>query len=71
MAAFIKVLLGRLVAAGWVVAVVGLLLAFVPGRDGADLPTRYRRLRDWFVRSRTQRGWQIFGGVLLIAARRR
>ena len=67
-AAFIKVLLGRLVGAGWVVAVVGLLLAFVPGRDGADLPTRYRRLRDWFVRSRTQRGWQIFGGVLLIAA---
>ncbi len=67
-AGFIKVLLGRLVGAGWVMTVLGLLLAFVPGRDGAGVKTRFERLRAWFGRSRTQPAWQVVGGLLIIAA---
>jgi hypothetical protein len=65
-AAFVKVLLGRLVGAGWVVTVLGLLLVFAPGQDGATVGTRLERARDWFLWARTRTGWQLAAAVVTI-----
>jgi hypothetical protein len=67
-AAFIKVLLGRLVAAGWAVTIVGLLLAFAPGRDGASLGVRLIRIREWFRSVRVRPLWQLAGAIVLVWA---
>jgi hypothetical protein len=66
-AAFIGVLFGRLVGAGGALALLGLLLAFVPGRDGAGFAVRARRWRarvDGFRMRR--RGHVTIGLVALI-----
>jgi hypothetical protein len=65
-AAFIKVLLGRLVGAGWAVTIVGLLLALAPGRDGASVGARLVRAGDWFQKVRTRPRWQLAGAVALV-----
>lgn len=65
-AAFVKVLLGRLVGAGWVMSVLGLLLVFSPGQDGATVGTRLERARDWFTWARGRTGWQLAGAVATI-----
>ena len=62
-AAFIKVLLGRLVGAGWALSIVGFLLAYAPGRDGASMGTRVLRARDWFLRVRDRPRWQLTGAA--------
>jgi hypothetical protein len=67
-AAFIKVLLGRLVGAGWAMSILGLLLAFAPGTDGATIATRAARVRSWFSWARTRPAWQLAGAILAVAA---
>ena len=66
-AAFIKVLLGRLVGAGWAMSIIGLLLAFAPGNDGATIGTRGARVRSWFRWARTRPWWQLSGALLAVA----
>src|SRR3954452_22032979 len=48
-AAFIEVLVGRLVGAGVAFLVFGILLALAPGHDGGDLRDRVTRVRAWFA----------------------
>lgn len=65
--AFVDVLVEQLVRAGLLMAVVGLLLAFVPGRDGSGALTRGRRLiRRTREAASTRRG-QLAVGVSLVA----
>jgi hypothetical protein len=66
-AAFIAVLVGRLVGAGQAFFVFGLALALAPGQDGGDLQDRVARVRAWFVEKRTNPRWRFVGGVALIA----
>jgi hypothetical protein len=49
-AAFVHVLMGRLEGAGWALALIGLLLAFAPGRDGSGVAVRFGRARDALTR---------------------
>ena len=67
-AAFVLVLLGRLVGAGAAFILVGFLLALAPARDGADLRTRALRVRGWFQRSWTRpfRRFAAYGAVTVI-----
>jgi len=65
-AAFIEVLVGRLVGAGQAMVVVGLLLALAPGHDGGDLGDRVTRLRAWIQAKRARPRWRFAGGVVLI-----
>jgi hypothetical protein len=65
-AAFVRVLLGRLVGAGWAMAILGLLLAFAPGRDGATIGVRAARTGAWLAWARTRPGWQLAGAVLAV-----
>ena len=67
-ASFVHVLLGRLVGAGWALALLGLLLAFAPGRDGSGVGVRFHRARGGLVRWWQQRRARIItgGGVLLV-----
>jgi NADH:ubiquinone oxidoreductase subunit 6 (subunit J) len=65
-AAFIEVLTGRLVGAGQVLVLLGLLLALAPGHDGGDLAHRVVRIRAWFAEKRTSRRWRFAGGLALI-----
>ena len=66
-AAFIKVLLGRLVAAGWAMSILGLLLAFAPGSDGATVGTRAARARSWLSWARPRPAWQLASAGLAVA----
>jgi hypothetical protein len=66
-AAFIKVLLGRLVGAGWAMSIIGLLLAFAPGSDGATVGTRAARARSWLSWARSRPAWQLAGAGLAVA----
>jgi hypothetical protein len=67
-ASFVNVLLSRLVAAGWVILIVGLLIAFTPGRDSAGLWVRLTRsavgARQWVVQQR----WRRIGVCLIVIA---
>ena len=65
-AVFIEVLVGRLVGVGQVMVVLGLALAFAPGRDGGDLRHRVDRLREWVSAKRERPRWRFAGGVALI-----
>ncbi|HZP31290.1 MAG TPA: hypothetical protein VFC99_20230, partial [Acidimicrobiia bacterium] len=65
-AAFIDVLVGRLVGVGKTFIVVGLLLALTPGHDGGDLRNRVDRMRAWVARRRTSAAWRFAGGGALI-----
>jgi hypothetical protein len=65
-AAFIDVLVGRVVGAGQAFLVVGLLLALAPGHDGGDLRDRTDRARAWFAAKRLRPGWRFVGGVGLM-----
>ena len=62
-AAFIAVLVGRLVGAGQVFFVFGLALALAPGHDGGDLPHRVAAVRAWFAEKRASARWRFAGGV--------
>lgn len=66
-AAFVHVLLGRLVGAGLAVSVIGLLIALVPGRDGASLTERFNRVRAWVAGARTRTVVQVVAGVVVAA----
>jgi hypothetical protein len=66
-AAFIKVLLGRLVGAGWAMSILGLLLAFAPGSDGATIGTRTARVHSWLGWARSRPAWQLAGAGLAVA----
>ncbi len=66
-AAFIAVLVGRLIGAGQVYFVFGLALALAPGHDGGDLPHRMARVRAWLVEKRASARWRFAGGVALMA----
>ena len=66
-AAFIDVLVGRLVGAGKGMLVIGILLALAPGHDGGDLRHRVERVRAWFARKRTSPRWRFAGGLALAA----
>ena len=66
-AAFIVVLVGRLVAAGQAFFVFGLALALAPGHDGGDLRDRVARVRAWLAAKRTSPRWRFAGGVALMA----
>jgi hypothetical protein len=65
-AAFIAVLVGRLVGAGQAFFVFGLALALSPGHDGGDLRHRAARLRAWLTEKRTSPRWRFAGGVGLM-----
>jgi hypothetical protein len=65
-AAFIVVLVGRLIAAGQAFFVFGLALALAPGHDGGDLRHRATRVRDWFAAKRASSRWRFAGGVALM-----
>jgi hypothetical protein len=65
-AAFIGVLVGRLLAAGQAYFVFGLALALAPGHDGGDLRHRVGRVRAWFAEKRGSRRWRFAGGVGLM-----
>jgi hypothetical protein len=67
-AAFIGVLVGRIVGAGQAFLVVGLLLALAPGHDGGDLRDRADRVRAWFAAKRLKTGWRVAGGLGLMLA---
>jgi hypothetical protein len=66
-AAFIDVLVGRLVGAGRGMVVIGILLALAPGHDGGDLRDRVDRVRAWFAAKRLSRRWRFAGGLALAA----
>ena len=66
-AAFVHVLLGRLVGAGWAFVLIGLLLAFAPGRDGSGVADRLSRARVWFDRARGRRLTQLLEGVVTVS----
>ena len=65
-AAFVDVLLGRLVGAGKVFVLVGLVLVFAPGRDGGDLLGRARRARQWVTERRGVARWQLAAGAAAV-----
>ena len=65
-AAFIAVLVGRLIGAGQVFFVFGLALALAPGHDGGDLPHRVARVRAWLVEKRASSRWRFAGGLALM-----
>jgi hypothetical protein len=65
-AAFIAVLVGRLIGAGQAYFVFGLALALAPGHDGGDLQDRVARVRAWFAEKRTRPRWRFAGGVALM-----
>ncbi len=65
-AAFIQVLVGRLVGAGQAMVLVGILLALAPGHDGGDLQDRVTRARAWVRAKRQQPRWQFAGGAGLV-----
>ena len=65
-AAFIAVLVGRLVGAGQALFVFGLALALAPGHDGGDLHDRVARVRAWFAEKRTSARWRFVGGLALM-----
>jgi hypothetical protein len=65
-AAFIAVLVGRLIGAGQAFFVFGLALALAPGHDGGDLRHRVERVRTWFTLKRTSRRWRFVGGLALM-----
>lgn len=65
-AAFIAVLVGRLVGAGQAFFVFGLALALAPGHDGGDLRHRVERVRAWFAEKRTSARWRFVGGLALM-----
>jgi hypothetical protein len=66
-AAFIVVLVGRLIAAGQAFFVFGLALALAPGHDGGDLADRVTRLRAWVAEKRSRPRWRFAGGIALMA----
>ena len=65
-AAFIEVLVGRLVGAGQAFLVVGILLALAPGHDGGDLHDRVARAQAWVAEKRTRPRWRFAGGLALM-----
>ena len=65
-AAFIQVLVGRLLGAGLLFVAVGLLLALAPGHDGGDLHHRMERARAWIAEKRTRPRWRFAGGIGLM-----
>src|SRR4029079_1801743 len=65
-AAFIGVLVGRLVGSGQAFLVFGLALALAPGHDGGDLQDRVARVRAWIAAKRTSRRWRFVGGLALM-----
>jgi hypothetical protein len=66
-AAFIEVLTGRLVGAGLALVLVGLCLAFAPGKDGGDLKARWARYRAYWSGKRSSARWRFAGGLAVIA----
>ena len=64
-AAFIDVLVGRLVGAGQGMVVVGIALALAPGHDGGDLAHRWTRTKAWVATHRASRRWRFAGGLAL------
>jgi hypothetical protein len=64
-AAFISVLIGRLVGAGLALILIGLAVALAPGKDGGDLKDRVQRVRAWVQRKRTSPRWRFAGGIAL------
>ena len=48
-------------------SIIGLLLAYAPGRDGAAIGTRVARVRSWFRWARTRPWWQLSGALLAVA----
>jgi hypothetical protein len=69
-AAFVRVLLERLVTSGWTLILIGLLLAVAAGRDGGHLADRWARFCVWFERSRIVFRWRLgaAAGVITVAA---
>ncbi len=65
-AAFVHVLLGRLVGAGWALLLLGALLALAPGRDGSGLGVRAHRARAAVVRWWQLRQARLIGGAAVI-----
>jgi len=65
-AAFIEVLVGRLVGVGQALFLLGVLLALAPGHDGGDLADRVVRVRVWVTAKRTQPRWRFAGGLALM-----
>jgi hypothetical protein len=64
-AAFIEVLIGRLVGAGKGMVVIGLVLALAPGHDGGDLRHRWERTRAWATAHVASPRWRFAGGLAL------
>jgi hypothetical protein len=65
-AAFIEVLTGRLVGAGLALVLIGLCLAFAPGKDGGDLKARWARYRAYWAGKRTSPRWRFVGGLAVV-----
>lgn len=65
-AAFIEVLVGRLIGAGQAFLVVGILLALAPGHDGGDLHDRVVRAQAWVAGKRARPRWRFAGGLALM-----
>jgi hypothetical protein len=66
-AAFIEVLTGRLVGVGLALVLIGLCLAFAPGKDGGDLKDRWRRYRAYWSAKRSSPRWRFAGGLAVVA----
>jgi hypothetical protein len=65
-AAFIEVFVGRLVGAGQLFFVFGILLALAPGHDGGDLRERWTSFRAWVADKRARPRWRFAGGFVLM-----
>jgi hypothetical protein len=65
-AAFVHVLLGRLVGAGFALLLLGVLFALAPGRDGAGPGVRFRRARAALVRRWQHRRARLTAGALVV-----
>ncbi len=65
-AAFVHVLVGRLEGAGWALALLGLLLALAPGRDGSGVAVRFGRARAGLMRWWRLRRARLTVGILVI-----
>jgi hypothetical protein len=65
-AAFVHVLLGRLVGAGFALLLLGFLLALAPGRDGAGPAVRLRRARVSLAQRWQRRRARLTAGALVV-----
>jgi hypothetical protein len=65
-AAFVQTLTGRLSGFGLALLLIGLAVAFAPGKDGGDLQHRWQKYREYWATKWTSPRWRFAGGLALV-----